>query len=216
MLAVLQPIWRDKAATAEKVQSHIAAVLDSAKARGHPRGDNPARWKGHLDQLLPRRNGQDRRHHEALPYADLPEFFARLAAKGGMGALALQFTILTAASEARMLKALLDNPHRVLSREDLVEIAFFPGASPSRSAVDLRISRLRKRLGAQGFDIIRTCRRGGFRLSAEVVVERPAPASTINSQPRLGPATDSEAVTFLRDLAKAHNGTIPHAPGVAS
>ncbi len=105
VLAVLQPIWREKAATAEKVQSHIAAVLDSAKARGHRTGDNPARWKGHLDQLLPRRNGQDRRHHEALPYAELPEFFAKLTAKNGMGGLALQFTILTAARSSETFDA---------------------------------------------------------------------------------------------------------------
>ncbi len=119
-------------------------------------------------------------------------------------------------SEARMLKALLDNPDRVLSRGELVEMAFDPGASPSRSAVDLRISRLRKRLGAQGFNIIETCRRGGFRLSAEVVVERPAPAPTIKSQPRLGPAAESEAVAFLRELAKAQKASIPCALGDTS
>jgi integrase len=116
VLAVLQPIWREKPATAEKVQSHICAVLDAAKARGHRGGDNPARWKGHLDQLLPRRNSQERRHHEALPYADLPEFFAKLSAKGGTAARALQFTILTAARSSETFDAAWRefNPNRTV------------------------------------------------------------------------------------------------------
>jgi integrase len=72
-------------------------VLDAAKAKGFRTGENPARWRGHLDHLLPKRQKLTRGHHAAMPYALLPEFLAQLRERNGMGALALEFLILTAA-----------------------------------------------------------------------------------------------------------------------
>lgn len=99
VLAVLQPIWREKPETASRVRGRIEAVLDAARARGFiPRNEaNPARWRGHLDHLLPKRGKLSRGHHAALPYAEVPSFLASLRAREAVAALALEFTILTAA-----------------------------------------------------------------------------------------------------------------------
>lgn len=97
VLEILRPIWTEKPETSQKVRGHVEAVLDAAKARGFRSGDNPARWKGHLDHLLARHGRKTAGHHDAMPFKALPKFFSRLREKGGMGARTLQFTILTAA-----------------------------------------------------------------------------------------------------------------------
>lgn len=96
VLAVLTPIWTDKNETAACVRGRIEKVLDAAKARGLRTGENPARWRGHLDQLLSKRRKLTRGHHEALPFAEVPSFVASLRERKGISALALEFTILTA------------------------------------------------------------------------------------------------------------------------
>jgi integrase len=94
----LDPIWREKTETATRIRQRIEAVLDWATAHGFRGGDNPARWRGHLDKLLPKRSKVQRvRHHSAMPYAELPEFFAELSKRNSISAKALAFTILTAA-----------------------------------------------------------------------------------------------------------------------
>ena len=93
----LKPIWSSKSETATRVRSRIEWVLDAAKAKGYRSGENPARWKGHLDQLLPKRARLTRGHHAALPFADVPAFIKDLRTRPAMSALALEFTILTAA-----------------------------------------------------------------------------------------------------------------------
>lgn len=103
VVRVLRPLWHDKIETATKVRERIKLVLDHAKARGLRSGDNPAAWKGHLDQILPAHSKLDRSHHAAMPYADVPAFLQRLRGAGGVGARALEFAILTAvrSGEAR-------------------------------------------------------------------------------------------------------------------
>ncbi|CAO4153076.1 tyrosine-type recombinase/integrase [Methylorubrum extorquens] len=96
VLAVLTPIWTDKNETAARVRGRIEKVLDAAKARGLRTGENPARWRGHLDQLLSKRRKLQRGHHTAMPFADVPAFVASLRERKGVSALALEFTILTA------------------------------------------------------------------------------------------------------------------------
>lgn len=97
VLEALKPIWATKAETASRVRGRIEWVLDAAKARGFRNGENPARWKGHLDQLLPRRQKLTRGHHAALPFAGVPTFIVELRKRPAMAALALEFAILTAA-----------------------------------------------------------------------------------------------------------------------
>ena len=93
----LRPIWREKPETATRVRQRIEAVLDWATVHNYREGVNPARWRGHLEKVLPRRSKvQAVRHHEAMPYADLPEFFVELSKRDTVSAKALTFTILTA------------------------------------------------------------------------------------------------------------------------
>jgi integrase len=107
VLGVLSPIWRSKPETASRLRGRIEAVLDSARVAGHigEREPNPARWAGHLEMLLPRPAKLSRGHHAAMNYDEVPAFMARLAGQGGMAALAMRFTILTAGRTGEVLGA---------------------------------------------------------------------------------------------------------------
>ena len=105
----LEAIWTAKPETAARVRGRIEAVLDWAKARGYRDGDNPARWRGHLDKLLPnQRKVRRAKHHAALPYAELPDFLTALRKRDGVGARALEFAILTAGRTGEVLGARWD------------------------------------------------------------------------------------------------------------
>ena len=98
VLRVLEPIWTGKTETARRVRGRIEAILDWAAARDMRTGDNPARWRGLLMHLLPKRSlATAVRHHPALPYARMGEFLAALRLQQGTAARALEFLILTAA-----------------------------------------------------------------------------------------------------------------------
>jgi integrase len=97
VLAVLKPLWSTKQETASRLRGRIERVLDAAKAKGHRSGENPARWRGHLDALLPKRQKLQRGHHAAMAYSDVPAFMARLAEFSGATPLAFRFLVLTAA-----------------------------------------------------------------------------------------------------------------------
>jgi integrase len=103
VLAVLKPIWTTKAETASRVRGRIEKVLDAAKAKGFREGENPARWRGHLDHLLPRPSKLARGHHAAMPYEDVVSFIAKLRDREAPSALALELCILTAARSGEIL-----------------------------------------------------------------------------------------------------------------
>ena len=103
VLAVLKPIWTTKAETASRVRGRIEKVLDAAKAKGFRDGENPARWRGHLDHLLPRPSKLARGHHAAMPYEEVAAFVAQLREREAIAALALEFCILTAARSGEIL-----------------------------------------------------------------------------------------------------------------
>jgi len=103
LLAVLKPIWTTKAETASRVRGRIEKVLDAAKAKGFRDGENPARWRGHLDHLLPRPLKLARGHHAAMPYGDVAGFIAELRKREAASALALELCILTAARSGEIL-----------------------------------------------------------------------------------------------------------------
>lgn len=105
VLKILEPIWQDKPETASRIRGRIETVLDSARARGFRSGENPARWRGHLAQILPARTRLSRGHHKAMAYDDIPAFIAALRQREAMAALALEFTILTAARSGEVLGA---------------------------------------------------------------------------------------------------------------
>ncbi len=97
VLKCVEPIWTAKTETAQRLRGRIESILDWATARGFRAGDNPARWRGHLDKLLPK-PGKVRavQHHPALPFSEIAAFMAELRTREGISAKALEFTILTA------------------------------------------------------------------------------------------------------------------------
>jgi integrase len=97
VLAVLQPIWTTKTETASRVRGRIEHILDAAKTRGLRTGENPSRWRGNLQHLLPKRRKLTRGHHAAMPYGEVPAFVATLRARKAVSSLALETLILTAA-----------------------------------------------------------------------------------------------------------------------
>jgi integrase len=105
VLACVRPLWATRQETASRLRGRIERVLDAAKARGLRHGENPARWRGHLANLLPRRVKLQRGHHPALPFADVPAFVAQLRTRKAVAALALEFTILAAARAGEVFGA---------------------------------------------------------------------------------------------------------------
>jgi integrase len=106
---VLEPIWSTKPETASRVRGRIEAVLDWAKVRGYRTGDNPARWRGHLDHLLPARTKVRKvKHHAALPYREIGVFMLALRERHALAARALEFAILTAARTSEVINARWD------------------------------------------------------------------------------------------------------------
>jgi integrase len=108
VLKILKPIWRAKPETASRLRGRIERVLDYARARGQRSGENPARWRGHLDAILPRSAKLTRGHHKAMSFEDVPEFLTVLRHRGGVTALALEFVILTAGRSNEVLGARWD------------------------------------------------------------------------------------------------------------
>jgi integrase len=107
VVKALEPIWSTRTETASRVRGRIELVLDWAKVKGYRAGDNPARWRGHIDKLLPAK-GKVRKveHHPALPYKDIPALMAPLRRRERSStASALEFCILTAARTSEVLGA---------------------------------------------------------------------------------------------------------------
>jgi integrase len=98
ILQILEPIWATKNETASRLRGRLESILDAAKVKGLRHGENPAKWKGHLDNLLANISRKGRtKHHPALPYEQIPAFMAELRQVEGMSARALEFLILTIA-----------------------------------------------------------------------------------------------------------------------
>lgn len=116
VMKVLVPIWQAKTETASRVRGRIESILDWAKAQGLRTGENPALWRGHLENLLPKKTKVAKvEHHAALDYREVGAFMASLRLRGGVAARALEFTILTAtrtgeAVGARWGEFALDHP----------------------------------------------------------------------------------------------------------
>jgi integrase len=106
---VLGPIWNIKPETASRLRGRIERILDWARASALRDGENPARWKGHVDQFYPARSKvRAVRHHPAIHYSDLPGFLLRLREQKGVAARALETLILTASRSSETLQATWD------------------------------------------------------------------------------------------------------------
>lgn len=178
VLAVLQPIWQTKAETASRLRGRIERVLDYAKVKGWREGENPARWRGNLDSLLPRRKKRETVVHlPAIPYEDVASFVDRLHQSGAIGALALEFLILTVARSGEVLGATWDEidldaalwtipkqrmkakkEHRVPLSPRALEIVrelsdarvsrfVFPGLKPGKPLSSMTLTMLMRRMG---------------------------------------------------------------------
>jgi integrase len=161
VLNVLRPIWKKKPETASRIRGRIERVLAWATVSEYRRGENPARWRGHLAEMLPAKTKIHRvQHHKALPYADMPAFMQKLRERDSVSARALEFTILSATRTnesigARWSEIDLKNktwtipgermkskrPHRVPLSDRAVTILrelpregefVFPGAKPNK------------------------------------------------------------------------------------
>ncbi|MBV9636352.1 MAG: integrase arm-type DNA-binding domain-containing protein, partial [Methylobacteriaceae bacterium] len=109
VLKALEPMWTSKPETAARVRGRIESILDWATVRGYRQGENPARWRGHLDKVLPAKTKVRKvKHHAALPYGEIPEFMAALRQRDGIAARALEFTILTVARTGDTIGATWD------------------------------------------------------------------------------------------------------------
>jgi integrase len=106
IMKALEPIWATKTETAARVRGRIENILDWAKTKGYREGENPARWRGHLQNLLPpRRKIRKVQHHPALPYEKMGTFMRAVRKQEGTAAVALEFLILTAARTSEALGA---------------------------------------------------------------------------------------------------------------
>ena len=105
ILAVLEPVWQTVPETARRVRMRLEKILDAARVRGYRSGENPARWTGHLDHLLPMHGKATRKHHAAMAWAEIPNFMRELEAREGAAALGFRFLILTASRTSEVLNA---------------------------------------------------------------------------------------------------------------
>jgi integrase len=185
VLEVLQPLWASVPETASRLRGRIETVLDAARARGliGQHEANPARWRGHLDKLLPKRQKLTRGHHAAMSFADVPQFMAHLRQRDAVAALALEFTILTAARTSESLGARWDEidfkqtvwtvpaarmkggrVHRVpLSRQALAILKkldaartgdfIFPGQRPGKPLSGMAMEMILHRMKAHGVTV---------------------------------------------------------------
>jgi integrase len=107
VLRALEPVWKTKVVTADRTRGRVEQIIDWAIVRGHrPPGINPARWKGHLDQVLPpSRKLRPVEHHPAMDFRQLPQFMADLRAQDGFAARALEFLILVCGRSGEVIGA---------------------------------------------------------------------------------------------------------------
>lgn len=108
VLKVLKPVWTAKEETARRLRSRVERILDYSTAHGWREGENPARWKGHLKDLLPKRDVSKKSNFASMPYEKIPEFLKALGEQEGVARLALEFTIHTAARTNETLGATWD------------------------------------------------------------------------------------------------------------
>ncbi len=183
VLSALRPIWQEKAETASRVRGRIEKILDAAKARGFREGENPARWRGHLDNLLAKKKSLTRGHHASMPYAEVTTLIARLRERGGIGARCLEFAVYAAARSGEARGARWDEidldaqlwtitaermkagrPHRVPLSDRAIEILeevrplasnglVFPGLRSGTPLSDMSLAAVLKRMGHGAYTV---------------------------------------------------------------
>ena len=181
VLGILRPVWITKPEMASRLRGRVEAVLDAARAKGLRTAENPARWRGHLDKLLPKPRRLSRGHHAAMPFEEVPAFVAELRVRAAVSARALEYLILTAGRSGEVRGAIwheIDDQaavwtvpshrmkwkreHRVplvpRALEILAEMrvlrcseSVFPGARPGRPLSEMAFEMLLRRAGQGAF-----------------------------------------------------------------
>lgn len=147
VLEALQPIWNEMPETASRVRGRIEVVIDWAKARGVCIGENPARWRGHLANLLPKPSKiATVEHHAALPFVELPAFMSDLRLSTGLTARALEFVILTAARTSEALGARWEE-FDLAQKTWIVPAERMKAGKPHRVPLSVRVIEILKELG---------------------------------------------------------------------
>ena len=213
VMKVVEPLWPTKTETASRLRGRIENVLDWALARGYRQGDNPARWRGHLDNLLPRRSRvQKVEHHAALSFHEVGAFIEVLQRQEGVAAMALEFCILTATrtsetigarwQEVDLREAVWMIPtdrikagkeHRVPLSKPAVAILVTRGSAQQR----LRVSRRQAGQASIQYGTVGAAEADG--------AAGPDGARVSQRIPRLGCRADQLPARGLRDGARAHH-----------
>ncbi|MCK7596908.1 tyrosine-type recombinase/integrase [Microbulbifer sp. CAU 1566] len=107
-LRILRPIWDAKPETARRVRNRCELVWDAAKAQGFCEGENPFRWRGHLDKLLSKQKAKPRGHHAALPWPHMSAFWQAIKDHPDLSARAVRLTLLSALRTSEVIGAQWD------------------------------------------------------------------------------------------------------------
>ena len=183
VLKVLKPVWTKTPETGRRLRSRIERVIDYASAHGWRSGDNPARWRGHLQNILIIKKRETVKHFPAMPYVEVPSFMRELREKDNMAAKALEFTVLTAARTGETLKATwaeidfkaalwtipadrmkMRVEHKVPLTSSVIDLLaplyelrlsdyLFPGQNPHRPLSDMSMTMLLRRMGHNDFTV---------------------------------------------------------------
>lgn len=206
VMRALEPIWTVKPETASRVRGRIEAVLDWATAREYRKGENPARWRGHLENLLPKRSKvQAVKHHAALPYGEVPEFLVALRAEYGAAARVLEFVVLTAVRAGEALGA-------TWAEINLAERVWVIPAERTKAGREHRVPLSEAALavlGPQGQGLVFTTDRGGrlHRDAMRVLLGRMGVEVTVHGMRSAFADWAAERTSYpfeVREMALAH------------
>jgi integrase len=172
VMRVLEPIWATKPETASRVRGRIESVLDWATVQGYRTGENPARWRGHLDHLLPKKTALRRGavHYPALPYAQIPQFVGELRAQDGVAARALEFAILTAARTGE-IRGCLWQDIDIAAKVWVVPAARMKAAREHRVPLSGRAIEILQEMRLLGGDVVFSGKRRGRPLGGNALLE---------------------------------------------
>ncbi len=206
VLKVLLPLWATRTETASRLRGRIERVMDFARARGQRSGENPARWRGHLSAILPKRAKLTRGHHRAMPFDEVPAFVAALREREGIAPRALEFVILTAARSGEVLGAQWDE-FDLEARVWTVPAARMKGGREHRVPLSARVVEMLRGMEQMRFSeyVFPGARRGHplSAMSLKMVLHRMKVDTTVHGFRSAFRDWAGERTTFPREVAEA-------------
>jgi integrase len=205
VMQVLEPLWMRAPATASRVRGRIESILDFAKARGYRESENCARWRGHLENLLPHhRKLQAVKHFAALAYADVAALLVALRAEGGIAAVALEFAVLTAARTGEVIGATWDEINEI-EKIWTIGAGRMKGGREHRIPLSARAVELLTRLPRQG-EFVFAGKRAGTPLgptTLRAVMQRVRPGASVHGLRSSFRDWAAEQTNYPREVAEA-------------